>query len=321
MDGPEPIKNDLDAARLGDVKGFTDAEYEECRITSEAIRKFQAACQGGKITFNWNGHHKRRVTKPTFPSSYANSFRSQFGVEEDIGEGWKSIKKENATQVLALLEKPGDESVPFGECTYTMGCYGCGQDIPLTFNGDTVKAGTRCKFPDGMGPINVTISVPSGKLVFVNYFDGVDVPNSKDVGLGPAGLRDETRHYAKHNIAYAACGNSCPSVWLNAKKDKIIVGNVIYDEKDDKKVIDGFEGYTRVGGVCTDLWAWSAACIDTATSFGWEQSYYSGGKKAPKDDIVKVIPGKYRVSQMFHMCDYDNYKAKHKFATIERIGR
>lgn len=306
------------ASRLPKI---SDLEMDVFHVGGDFQRRFRGMCQQGAVKFDWNGHHKRRMTKPNAPSSYSLDFRREFGLEEgiltDCIHGFMHSDLEAAKKIYALFDKPG-KYLPFMKHTYNYACYQCGEDVQLGFNGKDVKALNKCKFPDGMPPICVNISVPSGKLVFVNYFDGVEPPTDNGRFNGAAGYKLESEHYAKFNIAYGACGNSCPSVLLNAKKDKIIVGKQRYDDDDDEKIVDGFKGYERVGGVITDLWAWSAADLQTAIKVGWAEP-------APldsfKDDVIEVVPGKYRVSQLFHRVDYDNYKIKQKYATIERIGR
>lgn len=314
----EETKTTLSGKELRDR--ITDAQMDVWRVASRIQHRLKELAQAGKIKFDWNGHHRRRVTQPTAPPDYTWEFRRDFGLEEsvlsDCVHGFFHEDIEAANKIFALFDNPG-EYLPLYKMTFNAGCYSCGQDVPVAFNGTTVRATEKCKFPDGMPPITAMISVPSGKLVFTNYFVDVEPPTDDGRFRGALGYKLETKHYAKYGIAYGACGNSCPSILRNAEKDKIIVGKVVYDEKDDKKVIDGFTGYTRVGGVITDLWAWSATDYDNALKIGWEQTK----NKFCQDDVVKVIPGKYRVSQLFHQVDYDNYKVKHKFATIERVGR
>lgn len=284
-------------------------KYELERNTRE---RFSALLREGKVAFDWNGHHSRRKTKPKFPPAYIYEFRRDFGYEESFGDKlytlFDDLNDADAELFQKVCDKPGLDWFEFHK-EIIISCFDCGRfRLGFKFDGQTVKATTRCKYPDGLPPIKAVINAPSGKLVAVNYFQAAVAPNV-DRFIGSLGYKHETEHYAKQNVAYGACGNSCPSIYANATNDKFIVGNPAYDDKMND-LPDPFPGFRQVNGVTTDLWAWSIADKKTAEKLDG---------KIDKNDTFKAVPGRYRVTQLFHRVDGDNLKIPRKFATLELI--
>lgn len=272
---------------------------DDIRGIFEVRDKIENGFKNNKLKFSWNGHHKNGDY-----SSDVNQF-----YERNIAESAFLIVNHNYPKIKAVLENPGVNFVNFGTQKYNHGCEHCGQEIPLEFDGVTFRAKTVCPYPNGLGPIETEIITPTGQLVFANFFRGAERP--KDDGYGYQSFKIETEHFGKLNIAYGACGNSCPGVWQNG--NKIIIGNPGYD--DDDKIVDGWPEFKRVGGVITDLWAWSAADVRTAMKYGWKQP-----EAGFKDGIVTVDPGKYKVTQLYHLNPERKYNHKRLFATLEKVG-
>lgn len=277
----------------------------------EAIRERAMA---GKLQFNWNGHHKKRVTMPFFPKESTPEFRKEFAFEEDVVDRL-SVSAEVADKVMSLItlakEGRASESILIGRNSYALGCYDCGKELELMYDGTAIYPRNRCQYPDGMPPINAVISVPSGRLVFANHFPGIPEPDGPGIkAFGALAFKRETRHFAKFNIAYAACGNSNPAIWINEKRNQLAIGVGSRDEADNDIAGSFDPNYKKVGRVTTDRWAWAATCEDTA----------KGLAPFKLEATVKVTPGKYRVSQLFHQMKPTN-KVVRVFATLIRIGR
>ena len=287
------------------------SQTEHFLLTGKIIRKFQQKLENGEITFDWNGHFLNRKNKPKFPTSFNLDFRREYGIEESFYDYiilLVSDLRVDAKRLDVMLDKPTGDSIQFRKLAAVGMCVCCGDKMTLSFDGDTIKPITKCKYPNGHPPIEVYISVPSGKLVFENYFDGVKPPSDNYL-TGALDLKHETEHYAHQNIGYGACGNSCPGIFLKGKTH-IIMGSQGYDDNDN--IVDAHVGYKRVGGVTTDLWAWSATDIENAKKLGWKK----GGS------VINVKPGTYKVTQLFHLVGYDyEQRVAKKFATIEFVEK
>lgn len=297
-----------------DHKAQADAEVmiRNYKTERELRERFSGLLRAGKVTFDWNGHHSRRKTKPVFPPAYIYEFRDKFGYEESFGDIlytlFAHLDDADVELFRKVCDKPGSSWFTFHE-EIIISCFECGQfRMGFKFDGQTVKATTRCKYPDGLPPIKAVINVPSGKLVAANYFQDAVAPNVERF-VGSLGYKHETEHYAKQNVGYGACGNSCPTIYANETNDKFIVGNPAYTEKMDS-IPNPFPGYRRVNGVVTDLWAWSIADKKTAEKLDG---------KVDKNDVFDAVPGRYRVTQLFHRIDGDNLRIPRKFATLELI--
>lgn len=296
---------------MNDLRSELKDEAEYYNLTGIANRKFRQKLMAGEITFDWNGHYRSRKTKPVFPPKYEYEFRKEFGLEESFGDilmlTVTDLSIKNFKKLLLMLDNPTNEYIPLRTVASINMCGDCGDKIKFSFNGDTVKVATKCKHPKGHPPVEVYISVPSGKLVFENYFVGANPPDDSGL-MGAVSNKYDTEHYAHQNVGYGFCGNSCPGVWLKGKTN-IIMGREGHDNND--KVIAPFTGYKQVGSVTTDLWAWSTADMETAKKLGW-----TGDRRAT---VVDVKPGVYKVSQLFHLVGeaYDNFELACKYATIE----
>lgn len=311
---------------LFDRKRKRDHGSEEAQNLTLAglalAEKFDKAFQSGQIRFDFNGHHRKRKTKPTAPKDYAYSFRRDFGYEETlIGEihtgAFIYSKSLEAVELASqLLDNPGNghKWIMLDGINHLGYCVDCGRRLKYKFNGRTIKVVDACEHPTGYPPITFEIDVPSGVMLFANYFDKVtelDVNAAYRADLhGSLEHKMELEHYANQNVAQVFCGNSCPGVYKCENRDKFWIGNAGYDSEGDKE-IDPMPGES-VGSICTDLWAWSMTCKDTYDKLGCEHG---------ADFDVKVKPGKYRVTQhWYHKGGYGPGNKADIFAEIDPIN-
>lgn len=305
------------------TKAFND-DYQRFVLASlwaegykvECFLKHQMAV--GEITFDYSGHHRGlKKSSPKVPTEYKWEFRRDHFWEEqirdDIRSGFMRMTRTQQRTFKRLLKKGGDWIELNGVCRFRK-CSECGANVKYKFNGSTIKAIGRCKYPKGQPPISVDIKVPSGVMVFANYFN---IPSFEgDIEGGYPEHVAELEHYAKHGVAQMFCGNSCPGVYKEG--DKFWIGNAAHGE-DYETVIDDLPG-TQVTSVTTDLWAWSMTDLYNHQKVT--------GKKGIKSDqhhyysYVRVTPGTYRVTQRFYANGGYGPEGKADiFATMERIGR
>lgn len=147
----------------------------------------------------------------------------------------------------------------------TSKCFDCGQHIThvIAVGGNTVIIEAVSKDPECYDDVDYTFDIKfkaGEEVYFGDWVGGPDSPCS--ISLNDAkGLRDHTMFYAEHDIGYIFTGNSCPSLWINDEKTNIIIGTPADWRDDDWEIIpEKTAGYTKLGSICTDLWA---CCFST----------------------------------------------------------
>lgn len=273
------------------------------------FQKIQELLQQGKVTFDFNGHLRSRKTKPTFTKNYSYEFRRDFGREEKLRDylataGYFQVSKEEQLQNLKkVIDHPGEMWVELTDLDRLGYCRECGKNLRYKFNGETIKVIGRCKYPKGCPPIKIQIPVPSGIMVFANYFDGLDECAVSDRDGYLENLQ-EINHYAGQGVAQVYCGNSCPGVYFN--DGTLLIGNSGHR---DYEVCDPMPG-NKVGGITTDLWAWSMTCRDNYKKLHLKGEAFR----------VKVRPGVYEVTDYFYSKGgYGSPEKADIFATIQLV--
>jgi hypothetical protein len=310
MGFPKLFLSTKDALKQGHDCPVKGNLLERARLAKERL---EALLHGGEITFDWNGHHKGRITAPSVPSSYRWEYRKNYGYEETItddlrlftiGLGLHKGDEKRVALLTDLLDYPGKRWAALNDVATLGTCRHCGRRYGtiggLLFDGKRIKMATGCPWPGGHPPICVDIPVPSGVMVFANGFRKMRPPDMD--GFYRANIsgipewKAEMEHYARQGMAYGYCGNTCPSVyWIGRRRPWLAVGH--YRLK-------------SVAGVCTDLWAWTMADLGLLQKLG---------EPLDRCEQVKVCPGIYRVTQLYHMTDWDGHKGPELYAKIERL--
>lgn len=167
----------------------------------------------------------------------------------------------------------------------------------------------------------VEINVPSGKLIMsddlrtVKKYD-IDSPISINYGRGCDALAKLCAEQA--NLAYAQVGNSCPSITVNA--DGVI--QFVNPEWDESTDIATFEdGETKVGWICTDLWAVHVTDYQEWLDNGGKPVEEANSKYAiEKYTVLDVKPGRYRWTVFSHNDNFDGWGQGRKvYAKLELI--
>ena len=275
----------------------------------------------GEIMFEYGGHYRGRSKQnPKVPKKHEYEFRKDHfwedlmvtQIESDLSTAFMRMNQTQRRAFKNLLKKGGDWIELNGILKFRE-CHECGQHVRYKFNGKTIKAIGRCKYPRGQPTTSIDIKVPSGIMVFANHFE-IPAFDGNIEGGYPEHVA-ELEHYAKHNVAQLFCGNSCPGIYRDG--DKFWIGNHGHD--DDYKVIDKMPG-TQVASVTTDLWAWSMTDL-------YNHQKITGKKNIQQDkhynyNYVRVTPGTYRITQRFYANGgYGSDNKADIFATMERIGR
>lgn len=140
----------------------------------------------------------------------------------------------------------------------------------------------------------------NGKIGISNFIRSINLPMNFDgPRLGTSlGDYNETKRWAKKNVARFNVGNSSPIVWK--KDEEIIIGNLFEDEKEydyessNNKMIS--EGYEKIGKITTDAWT---VCV------------FNG--KAKKDDAEIIIDTSFNTI----LVEQDQYKNIIKISGIK----
>lgn len=137
--------------------------------------------------------------------------------------------------------------------------------------GCIVILNSRCKKPV---PHHGEIKV-SSKLIFADAFRVEDeyrfqdAPEDKEYDEeysleSHQGRKGITAHLEKQNVAYGQMSNMAYGVFVNSKKDSIILGPTWTSSGQDRKTING---HKLVGEVSCNVWRWMAADLDTLKKY------------------------------------------------------
>ena len=163
-----------------------------------------------------------------------------------------------------------------------------------------------------VGKLVAEISVPSGKLIFTNYFDKEEIYSLDKADINcVAGRYELMKHLAEKNIGYGQMGNMSVSVFVNAAKDEIIIGgNYAYTEDDEEIEIE-HPGYTELGSISLSVWRWMCGDAKILKQHGEElpKIKYGGETCTNYRDYVgvKVQPGTWVIE---HYYDFGNDDSK-----------
>ena len=189
------------------------------------------------LTFDFQGHF-RTGTAGALPEA---------GHSERLARTLQEIRSyaERDEQTPDLAE--GISFVSFWNRT----CPDCGTDVGATRTGSVIRAHAACPYPNGLPAFEVSLDVPSGKIVFANDFrsivplTGVDADHN--VNQAPE-MQRCTEDYAREGMIHVCVGNSCPQV------RKMQDGTLRVQNSGARPA-----GRSRsLGNICTDLWWYSA---------------------------------------------------------------
>ena len=199
---------------------------------------------------------------------------------------------------------------------FSYSCAWCDAWKDFQVIGDVVKQPEPCPFPEGI-TTTTYLAVPSGKIVVYDdlryVYDGFhDTFASYNSALGQHQVIEA---FAKLGCAFGPVSNTCPDLFRTGE-DMYAIASLEYDddERELKRILP--DGWTRLGGVITDLCAYSIADHDDYLAKGG--SLDTGRGTGP--DVVEVPPGTYRFTHHTGERGFDHYAPGTViFAHIERI--
>lgn len=157
----------------------------------------------------------------------------------------------------------------------TTQCDMCGTYIgsSIIFNGDgtyRLSIEEECPFPQGIPDTQVILNWQSGQIVIADdlrFATGNIGDENIHLYNSAYGKSLMTKSYAQSNIAYGYVGNTDPSVYLESATGTIRVAEHLYNEDTDD-LYTAPKGWTLLGRVWTDLWAFTMMDYDEFVSTG-----------------------------------------------------
>lgn len=258
----------------------------------------------GLVTFDWRGHHRGRVTSPNVPEEYQWEFRRDYPYEENaVGKLSLVVVREEITPCVRV---PGQ---------YGLECPECGQKVPLTLSDDGLRfvADGPCPYPEGHPEYSVTVSFPTGVVLFGDELLEERPPELEEHrGSGVVWQRTGMKGAAKIDFAHGYCGNTCPTVYRREDRKELLVAMSGWGE--DGELLPFWDGYEDVGTICTDLWWWTVVDESIVRAKAAEL-----GCGVYEDGQTTVEPGLWRAVQRSHLEDRDDHTPT-VHARLEWIG-
>jgi hypothetical protein len=212
-------------------------------------------------------------------------------------------------------------------------CNSCSTEINFKVLKNKIVATSECPHPDGYPAYSVKLNVPSGKIIFGNDFrDIVRIDADYDVN-GTRGTEMTTRAYADAGMIHVYVGNTCPGIYkVSESRLNIVSPSSAMSGEDDgyKELPTKPPKGVEVGGICTDLWWYSAMDYDLFKKLA-KATHGKGWKDrlSKWTDIVKVKPGCYQAVGQTHLVrdvggvsneDGSCSNPEEMFSYIRRIG-
>lgn len=274
-----------------------------------------------KCEFRRNGHFHNYSHDQIIDRYNRSTMNFFFDAKAD---GFDSPNEELYKKILDLQENHrGDFTMPI--YSQDLVCPECASPTTVKFAYDTnaqkfiLEFLDPCEYPEGFGEYFVRLNVPSGKLVFGNDFRDLCSVQAGGYDMrSRRGTMKITQVYADGEMIHIYVGNSCPGIFKD-DSGTLRLGCDL-DEEDEGVPIEG----KRAGGICTDLWWYSAMDYDfIKTRFledGTEEEFTSFLKS--HCDIVEVEPGQYEASARKHLYQWPHpeYDYPQIYSVIRRVG-
>ena len=236
-------------------------------------------------------------------------------------------------------------------------CFKCGMKLDyILLDENTIGLGATtsmnkediwdctCPFKDGAKGHSYYITVPTGELVFANYFDDrkpyteadkdcdcyansdrkeMEIFEPKDKWNGELSLNTHAgriglmNHYSsKHNIAFGQMGNMSVGIYIKkGKKDRIVISSAYLSdrvESDDKELASKSEKFLKeyrlLGCISLEVWRWMAADMSILKKNKIPIKLAKKGDYGDENILVKVKKGKWKVAHQFRTDDCDQDK-------------
>jgi len=159
------------------------------------------------------------------------------------------------------------------------------------------EAKTSCEETNTV-PYQVTLKVPSGKIVFADSLWRNGLPHVKSeeyISMNSSkGRKLMAEFYEAQGIAFGSVLNTSPRVLLEQTSGSILVVANAWDEQDEPI---SPENTVEIGDITTDLWAYSFMDHDDYLAKGGELDEFI--------QVASVAPGTYTFTHYAHADDFD----------------
>lgn len=165
--------------------------------------------------------------------------------------------------------------------------------------------------------LEAEINIPTGELIFKNYFNKTEIYEASNVGRSInaiSGRFELMKYLATRDVGYGQMGNMSVSVFLKEDKSEIIIGDGSYTDDTDEEHDTIFEGFEHIGGISLSVWRWMCADRETLKTHDektieQDPSFKENGYATYTEDYqdiveVKVLPGKWKIEHYFDL-DYE----------------
>lgn len=170
------------------------------------------------------------------------------------------------------------------------------------------------------GKLTAPINVPTGKLVFANFFGPEEIYIDHEYEYQPghsintvSGRHLLMQYLAEKNVGYGQMGNM--SVALFVKKDgkEIIVGPCYTADKETS-----YKGFTRVGKLSLEVWRWQ--CADCYILDQYEEPLRTEDGSKIEHIEIPVRPGQWQIEHRFDLMDYEESRSGEPFSRLTWQG-
>jgi uncharacterized protein YbaA (DUF1428 family) len=160
------------------------------------------------------------------------------------------------------------------------------------------------------GKLTVEFDVPTGELIFANYFNNKDIydseiSNDRD---GVLTIYDIMKNLAAKNVGYGQLTNTSVAVHKKDDGTEIIISGIEYDdgEKDCQIMYDGF---TRMGLISCGVWRYQ--CADKTILENYDEKLPEMLEEKPSEHhekfiLTNVVPGTWVIDHFFDFTDFDS---------------
>lgn len=241
-------------------------------------------------------------------------------------------------------------------------CHNCGDrhdlmivnanTIALAPTYDQKQAGNLdavCMFADGLKPKVVELDMPSGDIVFANYFMVEGQDRHEDTVYDPKedkydqysvsdhrGRTNRMNKLAESGIGYGQMGNMSIGIYVNKQRNKIIIGDSYPEDEVGEINLDyrqaKKDGFIYCGSISLGVWAYYLVDRENMVKYntapvegGWRKDIES--KNLTKDNkdgyydriIANVQKGKWRLTHYYDVTPDPEDGRLFKYAELELI--
>lgn len=306
------------------------------------IEELYTRLQDGQIAVNYK-HHQINPLLEALEMSIRH-FRELAGNEKD-----NVVQEVGKTFLSKQIEycKPITGGVADNMSHY---CFHCGKQLFMVMTDDThltfVETDDYYNIPpemrdEGINPAHYTdcackdlirqrkltadIDIPTGKLVFANYFNPDEISTNperryeKEYSLNATlGRYNLMQHLAQKNVGYGQMANMLAHIYVKNDGSEIILGprHKYDDEGQESEVV--YEGFTYAGEVNCDAWRWQ--CADRQLLDKYEDPF----PKFCNEPVCVEIPvksGKWHIEHFFEFYSDEDDRKGLPYSRLTHISR